>query len=281
MSETCANCQTTLVPNELYCYHCGQHIISYRKKSTHLVRDYFASLPNAEPKTLKTIGVMFGKPGKLTVDYLDGKRVRYDSPFTLYLTLSFIFFALLAIYAKSNIDPRFKVDDKEWKEAFQKESEAHGGINSKWPFLEDKLEKMSEMNHEMISDALISSFSKAMFVLLPIFALILKMLYIRRKRLYYDHFIFAVHIHAQVMLLLILTLLMAWVFPSLSLGSYPYLLAVVFAYFAMRRVYRQGWIKTAAKLVLLLITYSVIVAVGLLASLVAGVYLAGGNALVS
>lgn len=70
-------------------------------------------------------------------------------------------------------------------------------------------DKLSDMNPEQIKakmlPLLISMTSKALFLLMPFFALMLKLLFVRRDPLYIDHLIFAFHYHS--FLFLVLTLL--------------------------------------------------------------------------
>lgn len=86
-----------------------------------------------------------------------------------------------------------------------------------------------------------------MFILLPVFAGILKLLYIRRRRYYAEHFVFLLHVHSFVFILAAVMLLLpdAWLagVPEVAL----LLWILVYIYVAMKRVYGQGWLKTFAK----------------------------------
>jgi hypothetical protein len=88
---------------------------------------------------------------------------------------------------------------------------------------------------------------KAIFVLLPVFAFILKLLYARCNRLYVEHFVFTLHVHAFAFLLFTATLLTSQpgVTAALCLWFFVYL------FWAMKRVYRQSFMKTAVKYVAL------------------------------
>jgi hypothetical protein len=83
-----------------------------------------------------------------------------------------------------------------------------------------------------------------MFIMLPVYALLLKILYIRRRRFYVEHFIFALHVHALTFVLFLLALLLRSVpvLPGLLLAWLP-----MYTLIAMKRVYGQGWFKTGAK----------------------------------
>jgi hypothetical protein len=87
-----------------------------------------------------------------------------------------------------------------------------------------------------------------MFVLLPIFALVLKLLYLRRRRYYAEHFVFLLHTHAFAFLLFTAMILAravytlpGWLFMTL-MGW-----ASVYIFLALKRVYGQGWGKTLVK----------------------------------
>jgi hypothetical protein len=101
---------------------------------------------------------------------------------------------------------------------------------------------------------------QTMFVLMPIFALLLKVMYIFRRRLYMEHLIVALHSHAFLFLNLIvgivLSMLAAWLVPHAGswLGSVFRLLewalaiwALVYLLLMQKRVYRQGWFLTSVK----------------------------------
>ena len=87
-----------------------------------------------------------------------------------------------------------------------------------------------------------------MFVFLPLFALLLKLFYVRQRRFYAEHFVFLLHVHAFVYLIFAVLLI------ARGVSSPPEWLTllllgwvVVYIYLAMKRVYRQGWLKTFVK----------------------------------
>jgi uncharacterized protein DUF3667 len=97
-----------------------------------------------------------------------------------------------------------------------------------------------------------------LFISLPIFALILKLLYIRRRQFYYvDHAIFSIH-HYILSFILLLVILLAAVarnkYGFKWLGGAQLILVIlwpVYLYIAMLNFYRQGWFKTFIKFSLL------------------------------
>ncbi len=111
-----------------------------------------------------------------------------------------------------------------------------------------------------------------MFLMLPLFALLLKLLYLRRGWYYSDHLVFALHTHAFAFLTFTLMVLLTWTGGETawtSIANGLLLLGTpVYFFLAMRRVYEQGWIKTAAKAWLLGWTYLILLNVGLVLTLI-------------
>jgi hypothetical protein len=99
-----------------------------------------------------------------------------------------------------------------------------------------------------------------MFLMLPLFALLLKLLYIRRGRYYAEHFVFALHLHAFFFLLFLVLLLLRWDW----LGGILLLWMLAYAWLAMKRVYAQGWLRTTAKWWVLGWSYFFVLMLGML-----------------
>ena len=100
-----------------------------------------------------------------------------------------------------------------------------------------------------------------MFVLLPVFALMLKLLYVRRRRFYAEHFVFLLHVHAFVYMIFAALLVMRGVFTLPTWLALSALLWVgIYIFVAMRRVYGQGRGITLVKYWLLGLGYILILA---------------------
>ncbi|HST62153.1 MAG TPA: hypothetical protein VLK84_25850, partial [Longimicrobium sp.] len=102
------------------------------------------------------------------------------------------------------------------------------------------------------------------FLMMPLFAFILKLLYWRRKRFYVEHFVFALHVHAFAFLLLTAMMLLRNDWVDAVLGVW----FVVALFIAMKRVYGQGYIRTLLKYFLLSQAYMFVLVVGILATAV-------------
>jgi len=111
-------------------------------------------------------------------------------------------------------------------------------------------EKMGEQGTKMglFISTLLSNLPYMMLCCIPLFALVLKLLYIRRRRFYIDHLIYALHIHsffyAAVMLIVLLTIGLTRFTPGAIAGWLIALLWIAFVtqiFLSIRYVYRQGW----------------------------------------
>ncbi|HEX7814842.1 DUF3667 domain-containing protein [Dyella sp.] len=100
---------------------------------------------------------------------------------------------------------------------------------------------------------------QTMFVLMPVFALLLKLLYLFRRRLYMEHLIVALHSHAFLFLNVILSIALlflgswltphaSWLGPAFHLAQWALALwALAYLWLMQKRVYRQGWLMTSVK----------------------------------
>ena len=135
---------------------------------------------------------------------------------------------------------------------------------------------------DLFKDAMLGAVPSTLFVLLPVFALMLKALYLFRRRLYMEHLIVALHSHAFLCLDLLLVLLVraleGWVAPN------PGALATVFGWIEgllilwmpihlllmQKRVYAQGWPMTLLKYFLLGTCYTILLSFAIGASMAIG-----------
>jgi len=92
------------------------------------------------------------------------------------------------------------------------------------------------------------------FALMPVYALLLKLLYIRRKFLYIDHLVFAFHLHSFVFLTGILSILLSK-FISYSFDGWLLIVVIIYSLIAFKNFYQQSWRKTILKSVILMFLY--------------------------
>jgi len=115
-------------------------------------------------------------------------------------------------------------------------------------------EKIGEhgTNLQLFLATLFNNLPYMMLCCIPLFAFVLKILYIRRRTFYIDHLVYALHIHTfayvAIMLIVLLTIGLKRLAPSTT--GWIAILWLAFAvqiFLSIQRVYRQGWFISVIK----------------------------------
>ena len=94
----CANCTAPL--QGAFCHRCGQSAHVHRSLA-HLAEELLHGLLHFETKAWRTLPMLLLRPGRLTREYIDGRRVRYVSPLALLLFLLFLMFLVFSLTTPS------------------------------------------------------------------------------------------------------------------------------------------------------------------------------------
>jgi hypothetical protein len=97
----CANCATPLTGS--FCHTCGQRAHVHRSL-LHFGEELAHGLLHFDAKGWRTLPLLIAKPGKLTRDYIDGKRTRYVSPLALFLFMVFFMFFVVSSVSKTSFE---------------------------------------------------------------------------------------------------------------------------------------------------------------------------------
>lgn len=136
-------------------------------------------------------------------------------------------------------------------------------------------------NPRHLVEAVFSRLPWTLGLMMPLFAVLLKIVYIFKRRLYMEHLMVALHSHAfifmSLLLLALISLTKAWAAnslpglePVLNLASAAvWIWLPIYLFLMQKRVYRQGWFFTTLKYGLIGICYSVIVTFVLVGALLA------------
>ncbi|TAN08207.1 MAG: DUF3667 domain-containing protein [Rhodanobacteraceae bacterium] len=314
--RTCENCGAPLYGK--FCYACGQPTHGLVRHFSSVLADVTDSVFNIDERVLKTLAPLYLRPGKLTLDYLAGKRARYVTPFRLVFFLAIIAFFALQLSFRANpynasrigVDgsgvgtvtsqPAAKGQDNHFS---NDEIRLNGkvlwnardkllrigwlpGVANDWlngliANARVNLQRMNSGNPaETMTEArqmLSRMFAVAptvLFVLLPFFALLLKIFYLFQRRLYMEHLIVAMHSHAFLMVSLLVLVLLSLLRAALQPHGWltvPFGLAAaaawiwifVYLWLMQKRIYRQGRFMTTVKYGCLGCCYSILVLFGL------------------
>jgi len=230
----CLNCGAPLAGQ--WCAACGQRETELRPTVHELLHEALHELVHLDGKIIRTLSLLVSKPGALTKEFLEGKRVRSVTPIRLYLICSLLFFGTMTLM------PTRPLHVSITKGASPQLSRAAERVNR---------------DPSILAHALESAFPKAMFILMPLFALVVYAMYWRAERMYVPHFYFAVHYHAFTFIdltlfelgTLIHTRVVAIVRLVFILALFPYLAI------ALRRVYGGPRWLTTLKTIAILFVY--------------------------
>ncbi len=89
--SACLNCGTALVGS--HCHTCGQAAHVHRTLGS-FFHDLIHGVFHFEGKIWRTLPLLAWNPGRLTREYIDGRRASYVSPIALFLFVVFLTFAL-------------------------------------------------------------------------------------------------------------------------------------------------------------------------------------------
>jgi hypothetical protein len=252
-ARLCPNCGTPVSGN--FCSSCGQETKLHVPSAGEFLHEFVGHYVALEGKLWKTLVLLLFRPGRLTLEYLQGRRARYVLPLRLYLTFSLVFFALFKyvggeIHVNDHDKPRAEAQAKV-DEARAKLGKAPAGVasNGKGPKTRTVsgasvagIELDSEEKMHQVKAAFYGYAPYAIFALMPVFAFFLKLLYLGSGRRYGEHLLFALHTNGFAFLMLSLLVV--------TPGFIPYLrgaLVLWLAFYlptAMRRVYGGSRLAT-------------------------------------
>lgn len=107
-SERCLNCNTAL--QGPFCYYCGQPDRNFLRFFPALLRDMMEDLVDFDSRFMRTLKPLLFKPGRLTKDFMSGRRFRYTPPMRLYIFSSIVFFLLAALFSSNQLNVQRSVN---------------------------------------------------------------------------------------------------------------------------------------------------------------------------
>ena len=236
-TDPCPNCGADVFGR--YCSGCGQkrvekHEFALRHFAGHLLHEITHLDSN---KIIRTLKALIFRPGVLTEEYLAGRKGQYINPIRIYLTVSAIYF-LFAWGALANAGGG-GVRDMETRPFFVQMAERKGVDPAVLALkVQEKAGKYSA----------VLRFASVLFS-----GLFLMLLYRGTGRYYVQHLIFSLHFYAfdflAKCLVAILYLTSDYTTHAVYVASRTgyYVIAFVYIFFALSRVYDQSRSITFAK----------------------------------
>jgi len=383
----CANCGEVL--GGQFCHSCGQSSKSMIKFFGEVVKELLDDALGYDSRLKHSLFPLFFKPGRLTLDYVKGKRFHYVLPFKLYLITSVLFILLIKNTAdteqinfnnggeqnaetideikkdvSANInDALGKIEDEELKQELahlsvelseaktplkdivttkkiatrtELTSQANEvnvhlpiinhdqatennelkdaddkdhSINLHWNDSTGQFDGVDDIDNTFLKtfliqinpklkhwkedlspfvESVIEALPFMMFIILPIFALFLKLFYAFSKRFYTEHLVFLLHNHSFIYMLLMVQIGLGfgeeklltidhWAAQTAS-GIFSFISVILgfwmftYVFLAVKRFYRQGWFATIFKSISLGFIYFIMLVIGFASTVVITAY---------
>ncbi|MGA9589122.1 MAG: DUF3667 domain-containing protein [Salegentibacter sp.] len=100
--DHCLNCDYPLEISDRYCPRCGQMNSTKKLSLEDFFEEFFSGFFAYDSRLHRTLSALLFKPGKISKDYIQGKRTRYANPFRFYLSASILFFLIYSFTASMN-----------------------------------------------------------------------------------------------------------------------------------------------------------------------------------
>ena len=251
-----------------YCPDCGQETNLKPPRIGEFIQQFGGAYLSTEGALWRTFALLLFKPGELTRQYLAGRRRRYVLPLRLYLTVSVVALVLVRLVATANL----AIEGHE-RTAPSPPSQAQVALGPGRAGLKDgvffcrgvpawlcqRLKKRIDVDAkgmaaqlERFNDRFLGNLGGAMFVLLPIFAVWLKLAYFNRRMRYTEHLVFALHLHAFWFLMVALFTTGIDAIVALGMLALP-----VYSVLAARRVYGGRWCTTVLRGMAIMLAYGI------------------------
>lgn len=185
MESVCKNCGQPLTGK--YCSSCGEKVYTDHDKSiSHLFEEAFHFITHLDGKFIKSIVLLLKKPGFLSAEFCQGVRKKYFKPVSLFL-IGVVIYLLLPFVQGLNLDmdmmtTTFKSIGINVVEnaAINKAAHEHVTLDALAEHYNAKSAKFAKL---------------LLFLVLPVSALALMLLFRKKKKYYFDHFILATELN--------------------------------------------------------------------------------------
>lgn len=221
--SNCLNCQQTVSNNDSYCANCGQPTYDLQQSLIKIINKIGHELLDIDGRVMRTLKTLILKPGLLSAQYRDGKRMTYTPPLRMYLAVSVLLFFVTSLL----------------------KSPAEGA-------------KM-QVAFMLMPAQLLEHLPKLLFIMLPVYALIFQILHPKSK--YIFNLVFAVHIHVcsyiALMMLLPTYVVKVHIAFNVIMQTVLTLYLLLYPIFAVKRFYGYGWLRSFAVAMVSAVVYLV------------------------
>lgn len=231
----CLNCNTLIQGN--FCHTCGQKVIEQKERTLrYFVIQFFGAAFFLENSFIKNLWRLLSTPGVMAHDFVEGRRKRWMAPFSLFLLINLIYFIVNPL-TDFNLPLH---DHLRWHDT------TYGPLAAR--MVEDRIQQrgITLKEYEQVFNLKTVNLSKSLMVLnVPVMAALLSLVFVRKKRFFADHFIYALYLFSFFLLVSCLWIGLLNVYIWIGLPAHQLLLplgllvlTLYYLIFSIRRFYR-------------------------------------------
>jgi len=301
--SNCPNCGNGLKQSDHFCSQCGQENRDLHISFWELLKELLSGIFNFDTKVWVTLKLLLTGPGELSVLFSQGKRAAYVQPLRLYLFVSFFYFLSIGHDPLSDDHQKSNVLFKMSQDGTVLTNEKLASLDTselKTPWLgtdpndvaaQDSLARtiglepskntrlftrqfIKLMNdRKAFTKEFFSNLSISFFLLMPVFALLIRLFSKTPRPYYIDALVYSIHVHTWLFLFLGVSNLLAFITPISWLNTVVLFGTLMYLFISFRRFHPMS--KTAAVLrsFAVLSVYFVVCGISMLAVILASMLL--------
>jgi hypothetical protein len=277
--KDCLNCGSMV---ELtYCSNCGQENLEIEESFGHVMKHAVSDYFHFDHQLFRTLKPLFFQPGKLTTEYMAGHRAQYLHPVKMYIFISVVYFLLLfqsgaKTIQTGQVKPDIKTEQNKILPPTTNDTSylQYAAIQQQLPVgKRDGVfarqynkraffyqEKFGARAGEVFLDEFKHNVPKMMFLILPLFALILLIAFRKNKKYYVAHLIYSFHLHCFLFLFLAAIMLLGMALPvRWGLNGWLDLITAIgiiwYIYRSLQVVYHRSRWRTLSKMLGMTLSY--------------------------
>jgi hypothetical protein len=260
-AAACQNCGAPLTGE--FCASCGQKVPHPDLTLREFLHETTEQLVNWDGKIPQTLKTLLLKPGALTIDFLEGRRARWLMPLRVYLICSVAYFLarpMVETFTNRSTRDMAQISLSSGSASGQLTAQDTADIAQGLPARILGKERLlrAAADPRKLNREINASFPKAMFLLVPFFALLTRVMWGKRVPRYPAHLYLALHVNAAWFAALFVATMIIALLPQraasvVGLAMAAYILGYGLA--AFRRVFGESWPRTIAKSAVVAVVY--------------------------
>jgi len=252
--QICPTCGAFVT--ESFCSRCGEKLVEQADFAfSTFAADVVKEFTNLDGRVLHSVAAILSQPGLLTIEYFRGRRVAYLRPVQLFVLANVLYFLIQPIIGFNTFTTPLRIHMNSLWHSPLAQRLVDKKVHDRTPEFRDYEREFNQVIHTQ-SRSLV-------FIMIPLFAVAVSLVYFGSKRFFVEHLIFSLHYYAFFLMFLCLLGGFLRLAPYLRVISSPFMTSdafvssligigvLVYLHLALKRVYQQGTLWTFAKAIVL------------------------------